>query len=256
MVDAILFDLGDTLLHYVPGEERVLFHGAARKAYAYLQSQGNVLPSFEEYYSAHYSAVKWAWIGSRIRRREFNVYHVMRKLCLRKGYCADEAVLRELAWTWYEPIVGRSSVEPDVVPTLRWLRERGYKLGLVSNTFIAGMALDRHLEMEGLLEFFPVRLYSSEVPYQKPQRQIFHMALQAVGASAENTLFVGDSVKTDMFGARRVGLRTVLKLNLGKLPSLRRADYIISRVSDLRYILEPDPVLTPVPSGERVGILA
>ena len=91
----------------------------------------------------------------------------------------------------------------DVAPTLRTLRDAGVRMGLVSNTFIAGGVHDRHLADAGLLEYLPVRVYSCEFGYPKPNPRIFREALRRLNAPAAETLFVGDLVKVDMAGAAR-----------------------------------------------------
>ena len=44
-----------------------------------------------------------------------------------------------------------------------WSSNGGLRLGIVSNTFSPQGALDQHLDAEGILEFFPVRVYSCDV---------------------------------------------------------------------------------------------
>src|SRR5205814_8805623 len=97
-----------------------------------------------------------------------------------------------------------------VLPTLVAVGDAGIRLGVVVNTPHQGDVIDRHLEAERLLEFFPVRVYSSETGVAKPHPRIFAAALGELGLSARETLFVGDDWKTDLRGARRAGMKTAL----------------------------------------------
>jgi putative hydrolase of the HAD superfamily len=149
---------------------------------------------------------------------------------------ADEKSVLELAWQWYAPLEHTSRIEPDLIPTLAAFRSAGLKLGIVSNTFIGGATLDRHLEHVGLLDFFPVRVYSSETGRRKPDRRIFDRALSRMNVDARRAIFVGDRLDTDIAGARRVGMRTAHKTRAaasrGPAP-----DYTVRSIAELAPIV-------------------
>jgi putative hydrolase of the HAD superfamily len=182
-------------------------------------------------------AVYTSYAWSVIRRRELNTFNLLGKLCRKMKLNVEDHHLRDLAWQWYSPIPAYTSVAGDVIPTLTKLRDRGYKLGIVSNTCIPGFVLDRHLDLHQLREFFPVRIYSSEFGVPKPNPRIFHEALGAVGVSASEAIFVGDRVKTDIAGARGVGMRTVLRQIASRSESPDAADFVIREISDLYQVL-------------------
>jgi putative hydrolase of the HAD superfamily len=92
---------------------------------------------------------------------------------------------------------------------LEALRARGLRLGLVSNTASPHWLLQPVLEEQGLVERLDVIVLSSEVGKRKPHPAIFERALEELGVRAEEALFVGDRVEADVFGASRVGMRTV-----------------------------------------------
>jgi HAD superfamily hydrolase (TIGR01509 family) len=232
MTEAVLFDLGDTLLDFDPMPRRELFESAARATYEHLKSRNCRLPQFSKYFALHIRAVRWAYIWASLRGREIDSFRALQKWCTSQGYPNDEESIRELIWMWYQPVIPRSRVAPDVIPALRQLQADGLGLALVSNTLLPGCVLDRHLEMVGLKQFFPIRIYSSEVGYRKPRKIIFHAALGALKLPPESCLFVGDLVKTDIKGARRVGMTTVLR-KTPKRQNTALADHIIDRIGDL-----------------------
>ena len=71
--------------------------------------------------------------------------------------------------------------------------------------------LDRHLAEEGLMGLLPVRVYSCDVKFRKPSREIFNIALEQAGLTAAETLYIGDSIAADIRGANAAGLISVLK---------------------------------------------
>ena len=237
MPRAILFDLGDTLIDFEPMDTRAVFRTGAANTYAFLQGRGHSLPPFDNYCKRQFRAVRWAYFMAKLRRREFNGVQLLQSFCASIGVNLDQPSLMELAWLWYEPLTNHSGVEQDLSATLAELSRAGFKLGLVSNTFVAGSIHDRHLELHGLLESLPVRVYSSDVGFRKPDRRIFQMALDQLDVPAAETLFVGDLVKTDIVGARRLGMKTALKQPWGSSRSHRMADFVIRKLSDLPEIL-------------------
>ena len=61
-----------------------------------------------------------------------------------------------------------------------------------------GCSLEKHLEQVGILDFFPLRMYSYEFDFRKPDARIFKVAAERIGETAENILFVGDRIDTDI----------------------------------------------------------
>jgi putative hydrolase of the HAD superfamily len=91
---------------------------------------------------------------------------------------------------------------------LETLRERGLKVGLVSNAFDPPALLHRDLEQLGIAERIDFAVFSSEVGRRKPDPAIFERAFEALGVAAGRTLFVGDTLATDVAGAAALGMHT------------------------------------------------
>jgi len=210
-IKGILFDLGDTLLKFGRVDIPSLFEAGARLAYEHLEQMGFQLPPFAKYHRRQLWAIRWSAFKSRLTRREFNSLFLIMRLAKRMGYRLSREQALEQAWLLYKPLSECASKEDGLVELLEGFRRWGLVLGLVSNTFIPGEALDRHLRAEGLLDLLPVRVYSCEVGYRKPHPRIFAEALQRGQLAPAETLFVGDSPRADIYGANRAGLISVLK---------------------------------------------
>src|SRR5438445_3808695 len=89
---------------------------------------------------------------------------------------------------------------------LETLRERGLKLGLVSNAFDPGWLLHRDLEQMGLAERLDFAVFSSEVGKRKPHPAIFERALEALEVAPGDAVFVGDRLFEDVRGAGELGM--------------------------------------------------
>jgi len=116
----------------------------------------------------------------------------------------DAAVCLE---TFYAVFDTYRLVDPQARPLLAELHGRGLKLGSISNTIWEGRVIDQQLSEMSLLEFLPVRVYSSEAGVVKPERAIFEQALERSGVSPTQGVFVGDNLKADVAGAQRVGMK-------------------------------------------------
>lgn len=94
----------------------------------------------------------------------------------------------------------------DVASTLRQLRDRGYRLGLISNGHRSLTSFQSHFELEGLIA---VTVSSLEHGYMKPHASIFRAGLEAMGVPATEAVMVGDSYPHDVVGAEHAGMRAI-----------------------------------------------
>jgi putative hydrolase of the HAD superfamily len=95
---------------------------------------------------------------------------------------------------------------------LESLRNRGLRLGLVSNAFDPPYLLHRDLADAGVAERIDYAVFSSELGKRKPHPEIFVRALSALDVRPEAAVFVGDRLYEDVGGASAVGMTTVQAL--------------------------------------------
>jgi putative hydrolase of the HAD superfamily len=93
------------------------------------------------------------------------------------------------------------------------LRARGIKTGLVANSWPdPGRVLRADAEAFGLAERLDVLVFSEELGVRKPAPEIFLHACRQLEIEAGATMFVGDNLVTDVQGAADVGMTTVQAL--------------------------------------------
>jgi FMN phosphatase YigB (HAD superfamily) len=233
MIRGIFFELDGTLLEFEPIAGRAaraaLFHEGAQRSYAFLTSRGCALPSFADFCHAQRAAFQWAQWVTWLTGTVPNGRRALRRMCAQLGLQRDERSLARLGWLWYEPTAQSARLPDDVVPTLAALRDAQIRLGLVLNTPHMGAVIDRHLDDAGLLGFFSVRAYSSELGVARPHPRIFQIALREMGLPPREALWVGKEV----IGARRAGMQTALLAQHPPRARRRGADHVIARISDL-----------------------
>lgn len=96
---------------------------------------------------------------------------------------------------------------PETVATLSALREQGIELGIISNFDSRLFSVMRGL---GLSDLFDTVTISSLAQAAKPSPKIFQVALEKHAVDPDEALHVGDSLRDDVEGATKAGLRAVL----------------------------------------------
>jgi putative hydrolase of the HAD superfamily len=97
--------------------------------------------------------------------------------------------------------------DPEAAPTLSMLRERGLRLGVISNF---DYRLYHILDGLGLSRWFDSITISSEAGYAKPSVRLFETALEQHRVAPCEALHVGDSAHLDLAGASAAGMAAVL----------------------------------------------
>jgi putative hydrolase of the HAD superfamily len=92
------------------------------------------------------------------------------------------------------------------VAAIRALRDAGCKVALLSNADAIETASYGGCPLSGL---FDVEMFSCDAGCAKPEPEIFHACLDALGLAAAECVFVGDGGSSELEGAKAVGMRTV-----------------------------------------------
>ncbi len=121
--------------------------------------------------------------------------------------------------------------------TLAGLKARGKKLGLVSNADAMEIAAWGESPVAG---FFDCVVFSCDVGYAKPEREIYEVCLGKLGVGPDEAVFVGDGGSDELQGAKAIGLTTVMMVGVIREmwperiePRLSYADFVIDRLDEL-----------------------
>jgi len=132
----------------------------------------------------------------------------------------------------------------DVPEVLRTLSAAGLRIGLISNSHRCLASFQSHFDLHGLIS---ATVSSSEHGFMKPHPSIFSAALQLVDVRPGDAVMVGDSLRHDVEGAIRAGMRGVL-LQRGETQSSQAGELGIPVIRSLREL----PALLIESSGNRV----
>ncbi|ELY54371.1 HAD-superfamily hydrolase [Natronococcus amylolyticus DSM 10524] len=191
-IDTVLFDLDDTLCRYRRGADEVLELAFER---------AGVGPVFEPttYYARYREYLERADGFADFHERCFG------DLAVDAGHDRADgiAVARE-----FREERDQRNVEalPGAAATLEALADE-YALGLITNGLSAMQR--QKLEATGLDRAFETTVFAGEDTAPKPDPEPFSVALDELGSSPERAVYVGNSLSSDVAGARAAGLDSV-----------------------------------------------
>lgn len=215
MIQVVLFDLGDTLWHFPQMPPIEVIRGETVHRISDLLRSWGVEPNGDLFFLgrdirvAVEKATDAAYWGDLVSP---DYPALAQRVAAEKGLAIGDEQAEELWRTWNlgGVFLGRR-LYPGVRETLEWLRERGYRVGSVTNRGLGGELFREELRHHGVLDFFEVLSISCEVGYLKPHPRMFVHALEALGMAAEDAVMVGDSLRADVAGAKALGMTTVWK---------------------------------------------
>lgn len=95
-------------------------------------------------------------------------------------------------------------IHPEIMRTLDHLRAMNVKLGIISNCTEEEVRFWHESELAG---YFDDVIFSYEVGSAKPDKEIYKLACERLGASPEQSIFVGDGGSNELEGASKAGLQ-------------------------------------------------
>jgi len=206
-VDGVLFDYGRTLVTFAyPTDDllRVLNQFRPRIEAAL----GVPAPEAETILHDVLLPLE-AFIGS-MSEDEVDYMHVYRETWQRAGMRLPDDLLHEILDAEQRCWDRAARVDPDAATVLAWLGECGIKRGVCSNAPFPPEMMRRQVESNGIAELVDGVVFSSEVGRRKPAPEVYLAALEAIGTTAEKTLFAGDRVREDYEGPVALGMRAVV----------------------------------------------
>ena len=232
MLTTVFFDLYGTLAGFAPS--RYLVQSEACAEFGIELSPEGVLAGYAlaDAFMARENSVSPLRTKDPEEKEKF--FAEYERLVLQGSGVEVEKDIAARIWERVRQVPYDLALFDDVVPTLRTLKERGLRLGMLSNMDRKGSDLAAHL---GLAEFLDSAVTSSEVSIEKPHAGIFLAALERAGASAEESVHVGDQPTSDVEGALGVGMQAVLLDRDGNHEGYERCPRIES-LSELADVLE------------------
>jgi HAD superfamily hydrolase (TIGR01549 family) len=233
-IEAICFDLGNTLIEFGPKQMAIQFtvlEKALREMFGAcdlarlkaIRDRQIVAPFSNGYKENDMKAITEELIRG--------IYDVV----------PEDGQVERLMQTRYECFVQVVEIEDGVLQLLSKLRGR-YRLALLSN-YPCSRAIHSGLEKTGLSEMFEATVISGDVGYVKPHAKPFEVMLSQLDLPATACVYIGDNWLADVQGAKRMGMQSVLTTQYMPYETFEPAegdhepDARISQLDDLKKLL-------------------
>jgi putative hydrolase of the HAD superfamily len=209
-IKAVLFDLGDTLWHFpkMPAAQDIRME-TMRRIGSTLQSWGMALEGEMRFLGRDIrlgveKVDRAAYEGDLISP-DFN--EAVRQIVAEKGVDISYEQAAQLwdAWNLGGLMLGRTMFD-DAYWTLDWLRERGIRIGCVTNRVFGGPRFVEEMQELGLDKYFESTAVSCDIGYMKPHPKSYQYTLEEMGIDPRETAMVGDSLRADVEGAQALGM--------------------------------------------------
>lgn len=190
-IDTVLFDLDQTLLD----KDQSLINFAN---YQYEKhSLGNFISDKQDYIN------KFCELNNRVIPKEDVYEKLVDIFSMEKNLFA--LLLDDLNNHFHIHCVGF----PGLHQMLKTLQQQGYKLGVVTNG--RDFYQRNKISALGIMDYFSDIVTSGAVNIKKPDHAIFRLALTNLKSTSDCSVFVGDSLKSDINPAMELGMYTILK---------------------------------------------
>ena len=201
-VDAVLFDLDDTLYPYDPCNE-----AGRRAAFETYRERGGTLDAneFEDRRARARAATKRE-VPATASSHNRHIYYTRVVADLPGPF--DAGLARDLGDAYWDAYLDEMVAFDDALDTLATLREANVDVAVVTNLTtrvqlrkLARLGVDRHLD---------ALVTSEEVGREKPAAPVFTTALARLDCTPSDALVVGNSPANDIEGGNALGIETAL----------------------------------------------
>ena len=208
--DAIIFDMGTTLIEFENIRWRDLYRICVDAAHHRLIRMGHQPPDADSFSERFNLLLDRRRLAIREKMHEYRIDELLAEAADVDGVNLVDGELTSLCDAYYAPIRRGLTVYADAVPALTALREAGFPLGLLSNTCFRVGDHREELEQFGLWSMFDEALFTSTGTYRKPHPEPFELICSQMNVSPERCLYVGDRQKEDVLGPQKLGMTAAL----------------------------------------------
>lgn len=235
-IDAVTFDLWDTLIQEVPG-------GSAAVARLRLEGMDELLRAsgvtrtreeLERAYGRTGEFLESVWGRDEDISVDEQVEFFLESLDRGLASTVSSAARADFTKIYAESMLRHGPVLfPGAAPALSAVRKLCPCTGLISNTGkTPGSVIRVLLRRMGIFDMFRVAVFSDEVRARKPDRRIFHRALTELGVDPERTVHIGDNPWADIDGAKEIGMMAV-QIGGVNATGVHRADAYVESLDKL-----------------------
>ena len=228
---AIFLDWDDTIGDWTTAE-----HKALQEIYTTYRLD-RLYPTAEDYLNAYkpYNLELWGRYGrGEVTKEWLHLQRFLRPLLVNDANDEMVNLAHEMGDEFLRLTNRYFCLMPDAEKVVRYLAAK-YLLTIISN----GLKEVQYYKFEhsGLAPYLTHTLISEEVGINKPQPEIFRIALERNGVTADEAVMIGDSYSSDIAGAQAAGIDQIWIKGDGVPVTGETATYIVANITDVMNIL-------------------
>ena len=208
MLKAVTFDFWNTLYMDVDFDKRlkvrVDFLKSNLKKHSFDRSEVQIHTAFEA------AGKKWLNLW-QTKHKSFSPHDIVKSVLYGLEVDMPEQAVRSLTREMSEIAL---KVKPRLIDGVRDMLKmlsHEYKLGVISDTAATpGTVLRKIMSEDRIENYFTAFVFSDEIGFTKPTKLNFEKALERLGVEPGFSAHVGDMERTDISGAKSVGMKAVL----------------------------------------------
>ncbi|MDJ0367895.1 YjjG family noncanonical pyrimidine nucleotidase [Hymenobacter sp. H14-R3] len=190
------------------------------------------LAEFSQRYSEVNHALWRLYQSNKVTQKQLREVRFSRTLT-RLGV-AEADIPADISARFTDILPYKSAVFPHTHEVLTYLKKKDYRLHLITNGFEDVQRIK--LVSSQLAAYFEEVITSEHSGFLKPDPRMFAHALARTGATAPESLMVGDNLECDVLGAYNAGIDQVY-FNPAKRRHFAETTYEISSLDELRAFL-------------------
>lgn len=208
-VKVIFFDMGNTLLHFHYGESD---DEKDMKGLIYLTeylNKFNFNIKFDEVKQGFYESWMEGIKDRKITHAEYPIEDFLNsflgkyQLRLNLNQCVEAINL------FYTDYREQLYFENDLYDTLKAIKDKGFKIGIISNTCYYDEVMKECFKTAEIHDLIDNFTFSYSLRIGKPNKQIFENAMDTMRICPMEAVMVGDSLESDIKPALELGMKTI-----------------------------------------------
>lgn len=223
MIKAVLIDIDDTIFD---------FEKCSKNAFKNTLKKLDL--SYKEKDFLYFNEVNdILWNKQKLGKININEVFIERSIMMSKYFELDieKEIFNDL---FVEFLYDEDEMVDDIEDLLSYLSNK-YQIYAASNG-IYDMQINR-LKKSNLDKYFKDIFVSDKMGYEKPDKRFFEKIMNITKYSNKNLIMIGDSIKSDIIGAKNSGIKSIYFNKGNKKISDKDFTYQVKKLSEIKKIL-------------------
>ncbi len=206
MIQGVIFDLGSTLMYW-EGDGKNIDAQSNAILIEFLKANGITVG--EDFLPLFRAERERGWKESEESELEHTVEEALHRALIQLGHSPLDGLLTHAVEQFFTGGEPYQRAYPEALETLQGLRQRGLRVGLISNADDDGL-VQRAVARLGFAPYLDPITSSAGLRWRKPNSSIFKHVADRWQLAPLQVAMVGDAPVYDILGAHRANMRGIL----------------------------------------------